>query len=150
MVPATTGQAPVRLDDAECGDKMSVFPVSDEKVRLLRESMAALGISEDDLEETFVRSSGKGGQHVNKTSTCVCLKHIPTGIVVKCMSERSQPLNRFLARRELVERLAALAGHPTRRDREADAVRKRKARRKRRAADKYEQRVSPNDQDRDT
>jgi protein subunit release factor B len=128
---------------------MSIFPVSEEKNRWLREKMAELGISEDDLEEKFVRSSGKGGQHVNKTSTCVWLKHVPTGIEVKCMAERSQPLNRFLARRELAERIEALAGLPTRRDLEADRVRKRKARRKRRAADKYEKRLSPNDQDRD-
>jgi protein subunit release factor B len=129
---------------------MSIFPVSEEKNRWLRERMAALGISEDDLDEKFVRSSGKGGQHVNKTSTCVWLKHIPTGIEVKCMTERSQPLNRFLARRELVERIEALDGLPTRRDLEADKVRKRKAQRKRRAADKYVKRTSPNDQDRDS
>jgi len=128
---------------------MSVFPVSEEKNRWLREKMAELGINEDDLEEKFVRSSGKGGQHVNKTSTCVWLKHVPTGIEVKCMAERSQPLNRFLARRELAERIEALAGLPTRRELEADKVRKRKSRRRRRTADKYEKRLSPNDQDRD-
>jgi len=130
-------------------DIMGVFPVSEEKNRWLREKMAALGIDENDLEEKFVRSSGKGGQHVNKTSTCVWLKHIPTGIEVKCMAERSQALNRFLARRELAERVEALAGLPTRRDREADRVRKRKAQRRRRGADKYEKRSSTNDQDRD-
>jgi peptide chain release factor len=128
---------------------MYIFPVSEEKNRWLREKMAALGICEDDLEEKFVRSSGKGGQHVNKTSTCVWLKHIPTGIEVKCMAERSQSLNRYLARRELAERVEALAGLPTRREQEADRVRKRKARRTRRSADKYEKRLSSNDQDRD-
>jgi peptide chain release factor len=128
---------------------MHIFPVSEEKNRQLREKMAALGIREDDLEEKFVRSSGKGGQHVNKTSTCVWLKHIPTGIEVKCMAERSQPLNRFLARRELAERVEALAGLPTRREQEADRARKRKARHKRRTAVKYEKRLSSNDQDRE-
>ncbi len=117
---------------------MTVFSVSEEKNRWLREKMAALGIREEDLVEKFVRSSGKGGQHVNKSSTCVWLKHLPTGIEVKCMEERSQSLNRFLARRELAERVEAHAGVATRRDLEAEKVRKRKAKRKRRAADKYE------------
>jgi protein subunit release factor B len=117
---------------------MTTFAVSEEKNRWLREKMEALGVRESDIEEKFIRSSGKGGQHVNKTSTCVYLKHLPTGIEVKCMEERSQSLNRFLARRELAERIEALAGHPTRRDREAERARKQKARRKRRAAGKYE------------
>lgn len=117
---------------------MTVFSVSEEKNRWLRERMAALGIREEDIVEKFVRSSGKGGQHVNKTSTCVWLKHIPTGVEVKCMEERSQSLNRFLARRALLERIEALAGHPTRGDLEAERIRKRKAQRKRRAAGKYE------------
>src|SRR6266567_2762311 len=114
------------------------FSVSAEKNRWLRERMAHLGIREEDLAEKFVRSSGKGGQHVNKTSTCVWLKHLPTGIEVKCMEERSQSVNRFLARRELADRIEALTGQPTRRDLEAEKARKQKARRKRRAAGKYE------------
>jgi peptide chain release factor len=117
---------------------MTVFAVSEEKNRWLRERMALLGIREEDIAERFVRSSGKGGQHVNKTSTCVWLKHIPTGIEVKYMEERSQSLNRFLARRELCGRVEALAGHPTKRDLEAEKARRQKARRKRRAAGKYE------------
>jgi len=115
---------------------MSVFAVSEEKNRWLREKMAELGIREEDLEEQFVRSSGKGGQHVNKTSTCVVLRHKPSGLEVKCMRERSQSVNRFLARRELLERLAAQAGGATLRDREAEKIRKQKARRKRRALPK--------------
>ena len=116
---------------------MTVFTVSEEKNRWLREKMTALGIREEDLMEKFVRSSGKGGQHVNKTSTCVWLKHLPTGIEVKCMAERSQSLNRFLARRELLERIEALSGLPTRRDLDAEKTRKQKARRKRKAHAKY-------------
>ncbi len=99
--------------------------------------MESLGIREEDLEEKFVRSSGKGGQHVNKTSTCVWLKHLPTGIEVKCMEERSQSLNRFLARRALAERVEALSGIPSRRDLEAARARKQKARRKKRSTGKY-------------
>src|ERR1039457_3128417 len=104
---------------------MTEFSVSEEKNRQLKEKMSALGIREEDITEKFVRSSGKGGQHVNKTSTCVWLKHIPTGVEVKCMAERSQSLNRFLARRELAERIEALAGLPTKRDREAKREKKR-------------------------
>lgn len=117
---------------------MPVFAVSPEKNRWLQERMTALGIREEDLEESFVRSSGKGGQHVNKTSTCVQIRHIPTGIEVKCMAERSQSVNRFLARRELVERIEGLSGGGTRRDREAERLRKQKARQKRRSAKKYD------------
>jgi protein subunit release factor B len=117
---------------------MTVFSVSEEKNRWLRGRMAALGIREEDLVEKFVRSSGKGGQHVNKSSTCVWLKHLPTGIEVKCMEERSQSLNRFLARREIAERVEALAGLPTRRSLEMEKMRKQKAKRKSRSAGKYE------------
>ena len=104
--------------------------------------MALLGIREEDLEEKFVRSSGKGGQHVNKTSTCVWLKHLPTGVEVKCMAERSQSMNRFLARRELLERIEALAGLPTKRDLAAAKIRKQKAKRKKRSDIKYDAELS--------
>jgi protein subunit release factor B len=115
---------------------MPDFAVSDEKQKALRERMAQLGIREEDLEERFVRSSGAGGQHVNKTSTCVWLKHKPTGLEVKCMQDRSQSINRFLARRALVEQLAARAGEPTRADRERAKIRRQKARKKRRTTTK--------------
>ena len=62
---------------------------------------------EQDLEERFVRSQGPGGQHVNKTSTCVVLRHRPTGLEVRCQSERSQSQNRVQARRLLAEKLQA-------------------------------------------
>jgi peptide chain release factor len=116
---------------------MLTFSVSAEKNAWLKARMEALGIREEDLEERFVRSSGKGGQHVNKTSTCVQLRHLPTGIEVKCMAERSQSVNRFLARRELVEKVAALAGVVTPRSRKVEKARKQKARRQRRGAVKY-------------
>ena len=96
---------------------MSLFTVSSEKERALLERMASLGVAESDLRETFVRSSGPGGQKVNKTSSCVQLVHIPTGLSVKCQRERSQALNRFLARRLLLDRIEKLqkgflrAGH---------------------------------------
>lgn len=111
---------------------MIQFPVSAEKQRQLAERLAELGISESDLEERFIRSSGSGGQHVNKSATCVQLTHKPTGIEVKCMRERSQALNRFLARRELAEKFAAAMGLATAVSKERDRIRRGKARQKRR------------------
>lgn len=81
------------------------MPVTPEKRAALAARMAALGIREEDLSETFVRGSGKGGQKVNKTNNCVCLCHEPTGIVVKCHRERERETNRFLARRALCDEL---------------------------------------------
>lgn len=114
---------------------MVQFAVSEEKNRWLVERMALAGVREQDLEETFVRSSGKGGQHVNKTSTCVHLRHIPTGIEVKCMVDRSQSVNRFLARRLLIERLEK--GTSSVPDRKAAKLQKQKAKRKKRSTLKY-------------
>lgn len=116
---------------------MITFAVSEEKNRWLREMMEALGIFEKDIEEKFVRSSGKGGQKVNKTSTCVYLKHVPTGIEVKCMKDRSQSINRFLARRELVKRIQSLSGRLTPDDVKREKIRKQKAKQKKRADLKY-------------
>ena len=79
--------------------------VSTEKAKQLSERMLALGVRESDIDEQFVRSSGAGGQKVNKVSSCVVLHHRPTGIRVKCQQERSQALNRFLARRLLLDKI---------------------------------------------
>lgn len=81
------------------------MPVSAEKEKALALRMQELGVSERDIEESFVRSSGPGGQKVNKTSTCVQLTHLPTGLAVKCRRERSQSLNRHLARRLLLDKI---------------------------------------------
>jgi len=74
---------------------MSIFNVSEKKEKALLDRMLELNVKEDDLEERFIRSSGPGGQKVNKTSSCVFLRHIPTDITVKYQKERSQSLNRF-------------------------------------------------------
>jgi protein subunit release factor B len=116
---------------------MMIFPVSEEKNRWLKERMEALGILERDIEEKFIRSSGRGGQKVNKTSTCVYLKHIPTGIKVKWMKERNQSLNRFLARRELVREVEKLSGHLTSDEIRITKIRQQKSKRKKRAKLKY-------------
>ncbi len=84
---------------------MHTFPVSPDKAAQLAQRMAALGVREADLEETFVRSGGHGGQNVNKTATCVMLRHRPTGLQVKCQATRQQGLNRFLARRLLLDKI---------------------------------------------
>ena len=86
---------------------MSTFPVSPEKADELTQRMAALGVRETDIEESFVRSGGHGGQNVNKTSTCVMLLHRPTGLQVKCQDTRQQGLNRFLARKLLLDKIDA-------------------------------------------
>jgi protein subunit release factor B len=112
---------------------MTAFPVSSEKSDALAARMAALGIREADLVEKFIRGSGSGGQKVNKTSSCVYLLHRPSGIEVKCQWERSQVLNRFLARRELCDRLEARAkGVASARQQEIERIRRQKRRRSRR------------------
>ncbi len=116
---------------------MPKFAVSEEKNRWLKERMEALGIREEDLIEKFIRSSGRGGQHLNKTATGVYLKHIPTGIEVKCMQTRSQSINRFLARRELLWRIEELRGLRRSRDKEIERLRRQKAKRRKRAEEKY-------------
>ncbi len=86
---------------------MTLAPISPRKERELQELMQRLGVQERDLEERFIRARGPGGQHVNKVSTCVVLRHRPSGVEVRCQQERSQLLNRYLARRILLRRLEA-------------------------------------------
>ena len=111
--------------------------VSPGKEKSLLERMRALGVREQDIEEQFVRSSGAGGQKVNKSSTCVVLHHRPTGVRVKCQTERSQALNRFLARRILLDKIEAqLRGAESAEQQEIARIRRQKRRRSRRARQK--------------
>src|ERR1700694_511249 len=106
---------------------MSSFPVSLEKEEQLTKRMVSLGVSETDLDETFVRSGGHGGQNVNKTSTCVMLTHRPTGLQVKCQSTRQQGLNRFIARRLLLDKIEERrTGHVASRRAEIEKIRRAK------------------------
>ncbi|OGX15382.1 MAG: peptide chain release factor 1 [Omnitrophica WOR_2 bacterium RBG_13_41_10] len=108
--------------------------VSLQKERMLREKMQQLGIKEADILERFTRSSGPGGQNVNKTSTCVYLKHMPTGIEVKCQKERFQALNRYLARKLLVHKIETLIlGRFSQERKRIEKIRRQKRRRSRRA-----------------
>ena len=118
-------------------ERMSKFGVSQEKERALEARLQALEIHEEDLDETFIRSSGPGGQHVNKTSTCVRLVHRPTGLSVKVQRSRSQGLNRFLARRLLADRLEQqLRGGKSTQSQQHVKIRRQKERRARRTKQK--------------
>jgi len=107
--------------------------VTPAKEKALLEWMAKLGVREADLHEDFIRGSGKGGQKINKTSSCVNLLHAPTGIQIKCQQTRLRSLNRFLARRELCEKIAErIYGEQSARQQEFEKIRRQKRRRSRR------------------
>ena len=110
------------------------FGITQRKQQQLEARMAALGLTEQDLDEKYVRSSGPGGQHVNKTSTCVYLKHRPTGLEVKMQRSRSRLLNRYYARKRLCELLEEKTlGKKSPTALKAEKIRKQKQRRKRRS-----------------
>ncbi len=112
---------------------LTMGQVSKEKQSDLENRMKSLGIEQDDLVEKFVLGSGPGGQKINKTASAVYLKHLPSGIEVKCSKERSRELNRFLARRQLCELLEKqYLGTKTPQEIKAAKLKKQKNRRKRR------------------
>jgi peptide chain release factor len=111
--------------------------LSQEKETALRQRMERLGVREEEFRETFIRSSGPGGQKVNKTSSCVYLVHLPTGLNVKCQQERSQALNRFLARRLILDRIERLRTGLVRAEKmRVEKIKRQKRRRSRKAKEK--------------
>lgn len=117
--------------------KIMEFSVSREKSEALAKKMAKLGIREEDIEEKFIRSSGKGGQKVNKASSCVYLKHMPSGVEVKCQKERSQALNRFLGRRILAQKIESMIfGRISEEKKQIEKIRRQKRKRSARAKEK--------------
>lgn len=98
----------------------------------LQARMASLGIAESDLLEKFVQGSGSGGQKINKTSSCVYLKHEPSGREIKCQKTRSLSLNRYYARVELCEQIEEeILGEKSKRQQEIEKIRRQKRRRSR-------------------
>ena len=107
---------------------------SPEKIAALEDRMEKLGITEETLTEKFIQGSGSGGQKINKTASCVYLKHSTSGIEVKCQQQRSRELNRFIARRELCERLEEIRdGKKSARQQAHEKIRRQKRRRSRRS-----------------
>jgi peptide chain release factor len=108
-----------------------------EKFDELNARMERLGIKEGDLIEKFILGSGSGGQKINKTSSCVYLKHIASGIEIKCQRERSRELNRYYARRELCDRIEEKIEHKkSERQQAIEKIRRQKRRRSRRSKEK--------------
>ncbi len=108
--------------------------IGPDRQALLEERMSALGIVEADLVEKFILGSGSGGQKINKTSSCVYLKHEPTGIEIKCQANRSREQNRYQARRELCDKLDEIRlGKASARQQEMEKTRRQKRRRSRRS-----------------
>jgi protein subunit release factor B len=107
--------------------------ISSDKILALAQRMQALGLREEDLIEKFIQGSGSGGQKINKTSSCVYLKHEPTGQEVKCQRERSRELNRYLARKELCDRMDEIKnGILSKRQQEIEKIRRQKRQKSRR------------------
>lgn len=107
------------------------------KKKKLRLEMRKLKILEKDLEEKFILGSGKGGQKVNKTASCVYLKHYPTNIKIKCQQTRSRELNRYYARKELVERIKEITQQElSKKQKLIFKIRKQKQKRSKRAKEK--------------
>lgn len=108
--------------------------VSPEKQAALDARLASIGIGEDDLLEKFILGSGSGGQKINKTSSCVYLKHLPTGIEIKCQANRSREMNRYHARKELCDRLDEIRlGKASAKQQEFEKIRRQKRQRSRRS-----------------
>lgn len=111
--------------------------ISKEKQLRLEARMEELGIREEDLVEKFILGSGSGGQKINKTSSCVYLKHSPSGIEIKCQRDRSRTANRYFARVELCDRIEErLLGEKSKKQQAIEKIRRQKRKRSKRAQEK--------------
>lgn len=111
--------------------------VTKEKSEALQKKMKRLHIHEDDLIEKFILGSGRGGQKVQKTHSCVYLKHIPTNLEIKCQKTRSREDNRYFARKELCEKMEEiLFKERSKKQQEIEKVRRQKRKRSKRAKEK--------------
>ncbi len=116
---------------------MPQFPVSPAKQAQLENQMRHYGIKEEDLEENFIRASGAGGQKINKTSSCVQLTHKPTGVQIRSQTSRSQALNRFIARRLLLEEIIRrVEGKKSLERQRIEKIRRQKRKRSKKAKEK--------------
>lgn len=112
---------------------MNPVALRQETIARIQSRMELANVAEADIEETFVRGSGSGGQKINKTSSCVQLRHVPTSTIVRCQETRSREANRWLAREMLAERLLeARESEESARIQEAERIRRQKRRRSRR------------------
>lgn len=113
---------------------LTKFGVGPDKAAELAERMEKLGIHEEDLEEKFIRASGPGGQKVNKTSSAVQLKHLPSGLEIKAQGSRSQAMNRYRARKLLCDRLEEkIEGKRSAEQQRIEKIRRQKRKRSKRA-----------------
>ena len=116
------------------------MPIKPEKTKALKNEMDSLGIHDEDLEETFILAPKKGGQKVNKTSSCVFLLHKPTDISVKCFDDRSRELNRYHARKLLCDKIKEhVFCEKTEKQKKLDKLKKQKKRRHRKTQQKLEE-----------
>jgi peptide chain release factor len=114
-----------------------IMAISKEKQDALLQRLESLGVREGDLLEKFILGSGSGGQKINKTSSCVYLKHLPTGLEVKCQQDRSREMNRYLARKELCEKIEEIRfQEKSERKKEIEKIRRQKKRRSRKSKEK--------------
>ncbi|RUQ99376.1 peptide chain release factor family protein [Legionella septentrionalis] len=111
--------------------------IKTDKWEKLAEKMKKFHINEADLIEKFILGSGKGGQKLHKTASTVYLKHVPSGLEIKCQESRSREDNRYFARERLCEKIQAIfSDEKTKEQQRIEKIKRQKKRRSRRSAQK--------------